>query len=181
MNFTKFCTNLPYKIIHPIYMILYGKLILIDWSWSWFDWKSFTLYIGNCIAKRMKFEAYVSWSSAWWLFLLLQVKGLSMEMSQDAWVKQQTQQASDRHQARIKTSPVSGSGNCEVHEAGPPPSHPATFAPIMPQYGLPLHGGSGNIGRYVPPSHVPMHQPAHRRPAPPKPSPSQSPHARNYR
>ncbi|XP_072937119.1 zinc finger protein chinmo [Epargyreus clarus] len=111
----------------------------------------------------------------------LQVKGLSMEMSQDAWVKQQTQQASDRHQARIKTSPVSGSGNCEVHEAGPPPSHPTTFAPIMPQYGLPIHGGSGNIGRYAPPSHVPMHQPAHRRPAPPKPSPSQSPHARNYR
>lgn len=113
---------------------------------------------------------------------MFQVKGLSMEMSQDAWVKQQTQQPSgDRHQARIKTSPVSGSGNCEVQESGPPQSHTATFAPIMPQYGLPLHGGGGGMGRYAPPAHVPMHPTSHRRPAPPKPSPSQSPHARNYR
>nr|XP_049691844.1 zinc finger protein chinmo isoform X3 [Helicoverpa armigera] len=111
----------------------------------------------------------------------LQVKGLSMEMSQDAWVKQQTQQNSgDRHQARIKTSPVSGSGNCEVQESAAPSSHTATFAPIMPQYGMPMHG-SGSMGRYAPPAHLPMHAAGHRRPAPPKPSPSQSPHARNYR
>lgn len=117
-----------------------------------------------------------------WLYVILQVKGLSMEMSQDAWVKQQTQQSGgDRHQTRIKTSPVSGSGNCEVQESAPPQSHTATFAPIMPQYGLPIHGGSGNIGRYAPPPHVPLHSTTHRRPAPPKPSPSQSPHARNYR
>ncbi|XP_063838402.1 zinc finger protein chinmo isoform X2 [Ostrinia nubilalis] len=110
----------------------------------------------------------------------LQVKGLSMEMSQDAWVKQQTQQSGgDRHQARIKTSPVSGSGNCEVQESAPP-THTATFAPVMPQYGMPIHGGSGNIGRYAPPAHhVPIHSTTHRRPAPPKPSPS--PHTRNYR
>ncbi|XP_026314466.1 zinc finger protein chinmo [Hyposmocoma kahamanoa] len=108
----------------------------------------------------------------------LQVKGLSMEMSQDAWVKQQTQQSGDRHQTRIKTSPVSGSGTCEVQESGPPQSHTATFAPIMPQYGMPIHG-SGGMSRYAPPAHVPM--PSHRRPAAPKPSPSQSPHARNYR
>lgn len=107
-----------------------------------------------------------------------QVKGLSMEMSQDAWVKQQTQQTGDRHQTRIKTSPVSGTGNCEVQESGPPQSHTATFAPIMPQYGMPIHG-SGGMSRYAPPAHVPM--PSHRRPAAPKPSPSQSPHARNYR
>ncbi|CAG4976234.1 unnamed protein product [Parnassius apollo] len=112
----------------------------------------------------------------------LQVKGLSMEMSQDAWVKQQTQQpAGDRHQTRIKTSPVSGSGNCEAQDAAAPQTHTATFAPIMPQYGVPIHGTSGSMGRYVPPAHMPMHQPSHRRPAPPKPSPSQSPHARNYR
>jgi hypothetical protein len=110
-----------------------------------------------------------------------QVKGLSMEMSQDAWVKQQTQQSGDRHQTRIKTSPVSGSGNCEVQESAPPQSHTATFAPIMPQYGLPIHGTSGSMGRYAPPAHVPLHSTSHRRPAPPKPSPSQSPHARNYR
>ncbi|CAH1644675.1 unnamed protein product [Spodoptera littoralis] len=111
----------------------------------------------------------------------LQVKGLSMEMSQDAWVKQQTQQNSgDRHQTRIKTSPVSGSGNCEVQESAAPSSHTATFAPIMPQYGMPIHG-SGSMGRYAPPAHLPIHAGGHRRPAPPKPSPSQSPHARNYR
>lgn len=113
----------------------------------------------------------------------LQVKGLSMEMSQDAWVKQQTQQAStERHQARIKTSPVSGSGNCEVQESAPPQTHTATFAPIMPQYGLPIHSGSGSMGRYAPPAHhMPLHASSHRRPAPPKPSASPSPHARNYR
>ncbi|KAJ2953909.1 hypothetical protein O0L34_g1543 [Tuta absoluta] len=108
----------------------------------------------------------------------LQVKGLSMEMSQDAWVKQQTQQSGDRHQTRIKTSPVSGSGNCEAQEATS--QHTATFAPILPQYGIPIHG-SGSIGRYAPPAHVPLHPTSHRRPAQPKPSPSQSPHARNYR
>lgn len=112
-----------------------------------------------------------------------QVKGLSMEMSQDAWVKQQTQQNSgDRHQTRIKTSPVSGSGNCEVQESAPPQSHTTSFAPIMPQYGIhtAIHG-SGSMGRYAPPAHLPIHATSHRRPAPPKPSPSQSPHARNYR
>ncbi|XP_041980463.1 zinc finger protein chinmo [Aricia agestis] len=107
----------------------------------------------------------------------LQVKGLSMEMSQDAWVKQQTQQSSERHQNRVKTSPVSGA-NCEVQEA-PPQTH-TTFAPIMPSYGMPLHS-SGGMGRYAPPAHLPLHSTSHRRPAPPKPSPSQSPHARNYR
>ncbi|CAG9134731.1 hypothetical protein JYU34_002177 [Plutella xylostella] len=110
----------------------------------------------------------------------LQVKGLSMEMSQDGWMKQQTQQSSGDRQTRIKTSPVSGSGNCEVQESGPP-SHTATFAPIMPSYSLPLHGSGGSIGRYAPPAHVPLHPSTHRRPAAPKPSPSQSPHARNYR
>ncbi|XP_049886491.1 zinc finger protein chinmo isoform X2 [Pectinophora gossypiella] len=112
----------------------------------------------------------------------LQVKGLSMEMSQDAWVKQQTQQSGDRHQTRIKTSPVSGSGNCEAQESAPA-SHTATFAPIgIPQYSLPMHG-SGTMGRYAPPAHLPMHPTSHRRPAQsaPKASPSQSPHARNYR
>ncbi|XP_013168501.1 PREDICTED: broad-complex core protein isoform 6 [Papilio xuthus] len=108
----------------------------------------------------------------------LQVKGLSMEMSQDAWVKQQTQQSTgERHQTRIKTSPVSGSGSCEAQEATPQ-SHTATFAPIMPQYGVPIHS-SGGMGRYAPPAHMPMHQPSHRRPAAPKTVPS--PHARNYR
>lgn len=112
---------------------------------------------------------------------LFQVKGLSMEMSPDAWVKQQTQQGSgDRHQTRIKTSPVSGSGNCEAQESATPSSHTATFAPIMPQYGMPIHG-SGSMGRYAPPAHLPLHSGSHRRPAPPKPSPSPSPHARNYR
>lgn len=102
-------------------------------------------------------------------------------MSQDAWVKQQTQQSSgDRHQTRIKTSPVSGSGNCEVQESVPPQPHTASFTPIMPQYGMPIHG-SGSMGRYAPPAHLPMHAGSHRRPAPPKPSPSPSPHARNYR
>ncbi|XP_073942221.1 chronologically inappropriate morphogenesis isoform X2 [Choristoneura fumiferana] len=110
----------------------------------------------------------------------LQVKGLSMEMSQDAWVKQQTQQSSERHQTRIKTSPVSG-GNCDGQDSAPPQSHTASFAPIMPQYGLPLHGAGAGMGRYAPPAHVPLHPTPHRRPAPPKPSPSQSPHARNYR
>lgn len=111
----------------------------------------------------------------------LQVKGLSMEMSQDAWVKQQTQQPGDRHQARIKTSPVSGSGNCDTQESAPPQSHTATFAPILPQYALPMHSGSGGMSRYAPPAHLPLHASTHRRPVPPKPSPSQSPHARNYR
>ncbi|CAH0405082.1 unnamed protein product [Chilo suppressalis] len=74
------------------------------------------------------------------------VKGLSMEMSKDAWVKQQAQQSSDRHQTRIKTSPVSGSGNCEVQESGPPQPHTATFAP-MPQYGLHMHSNTGTMGR----------------------------------
>ncbi|XP_046961366.1 zinc finger protein chinmo isoform X3 [Vanessa atalanta] len=110
----------------------------------------------------------------------LQVKGLSMEMSNDAWVKQQTQQATERHQTRVKTSPVSGSGNCEVQDSAPPQTHTATFAPIMPQYGMPLHSGSGSMGRYAPPAHLPIHSTSHRRPPPPKPSPSQSPHARNY-
>ncbi|XP_047987004.1 zinc finger protein chinmo isoform X1 [Leguminivora glycinivorella] len=108
----------------------------------------------------------------------LQVKGLSMEMSQDAWVKQQTAQSSDRHQARIKTSPVSNTGNCESGEAQQ--SH-TSFAPIIPGYGLPIHGGGAGMGRYAPPAHVPLHPTPHRRPAPPKASPSQSPHARNYR
>ncbi|XP_053599826.1 zinc finger protein chinmo isoform X2 [Plodia interpunctella] len=110
----------------------------------------------------------------------LQVKGLSMEMSPDAWVKQQTTPSSGDRQTRIKTSPVSGSGNCEVQESAPPQSHTATFAPIMSQYGMPIHTSGGNIGRYAPPAHLPINS-SHRRPAPPKPSPSQSPHARNYR
>ncbi|CAH0726181.1 unnamed protein product, partial [Brenthis ino] len=111
----------------------------------------------------------------------LQVKGLSMEMSNDAWVKQQTQQSTERHQTRVKTSPVSGSGSCDLQDSAPPQSHTATFAPIMPQYGMPIHSGSGSMGRYAPPAHLPMHSTSHRRPPPPKPSPSQSPHARNYR
>lgn len=116
------------------------------------------------------------------IVIRFQVKGLSMEMSQDAWVKQQTQQSSgERHQTRVKTSPVSGTANCEVQEAAPPQSHTATFAPIMPQYGLAMHG-SGSMGRYAPPAHhLPLHGGSHRRPVPPKPSPSQSPHPRNYR
>lgn len=104
-----------------------------------------------------------------------------MEMSNDAWVKQQTQQSSERHQTRVKTSPVSGSGNCDVQDSAPPQTHTATFAPIMPQYGMPLHSGSGSMGRYAPPAHLPIHSTSHRRPPQPKPSPSQSPHARNYR
>ncbi|XP_050670575.1 zinc finger protein chinmo-like isoform X2 [Leptidea sinapis] len=108
----------------------------------------------------------------------LQVKGLSMEMSQDAWVKQQTQASNERHQARIKTSPTSGTATCEAQEG--PQTHTATFAPILPQYGMPIHGG-GSMGRYAPPAHLPIHSTTHRRPPPPKPSPSQSPHPRNYR
>ncbi|XP_045763424.1 zinc finger protein chinmo isoform X1 [Maniola jurtina] len=106
----------------------------------------------------------------------LQVKGLSMEMSNDAWVKQQTQQSSDRHQARVKTSPVSGSGTCDVQDAAQPQSHPTTFAPMPYNY-----PGSGGMGRYAPPAHLPIHSTTHRRPPQPKPSPSQSPHTRNYR
>ncbi|VVD05340.1 unnamed protein product, partial [Leptidea sinapis] len=60
-----------------------------------------------------------------------EVKGLSMEMSQDAWVKQQTQASNERHQARIKTSPTSGTATCEAQEG--PQTHTATFAPILPQ------------------------------------------------
>ncbi|CAK1544256.1 unnamed protein product [Leptosia nina] len=112
----------------------------------------------------------------------LQVKGLSMEMSQDAWMKHQTQQvSSDRVQTRIKTSPVSGSGNCEVQESTPAPTHPTTFAPIMPPYGMSMHGNTGGMGRYAPQAHLPLHSSSHRRPPPPKPSPSQSPLTRNYR
>ncbi|XP_022124032.1 zinc finger protein chinmo isoform X1 [Pieris rapae] len=108
----------------------------------------------------------------------LQVKGLSMEMSQDAWMKHQTQQvSSDRVETRVKTSPVSGSGNCEVQES--PPSHSTTFAPIIPPYGIPIHGSGGGMGRYAPQAH--LHSSSHRRPAPPKQSPSQSPLTRNYR
>lgn len=95
-----------------------------------------------------------------------------MEMSQDAWVKQQTQQSGDRQNR--KTSPVSGSGDTTESAS----QHAATtFAPIIPQYNMPMHGGS--MGRYPPPLHLPLH--GSRRPAAPKPSPSQSPHARNYR
>ncbi|XP_045511026.1 zinc finger protein chinmo-like isoform X2 [Colias croceus] len=110
----------------------------------------------------------------------LQVKGLSMEMSQDAWVKQQTQQSGERHQTRVKTSPVAGV-NCEVQESAPPQPHSGSFGPIMTQYGIPIHGGSGGMGRYAPPAHVPIHSSSHRRPPPPKPSPSASPVTRNYR
>ncbi|XP_060801583.1 zinc finger protein chinmo isoform X3 [Amyelois transitella] len=111
----------------------------------------------------------------------LQVKGLSMEMSPDAWVKQQATPTTGDRQTRVKTSPVSGNGNGEVQESAPPQSHTATFAPIMSQYGMPIHTSGGNMGRYAPPAHLPIHSTSHRRPAPPKPSPAQSPHARNYR
>ncbi|GBP75509.1 Zinc finger protein chinmo [Eumeta japonica] len=112
----------------------------------------------------------------------LQVKGLSMEMSQDAWVRQQTQAAGERHAPRLKASPVGGAPTCEVQDSTSVSHSAATFAPILPgaAYGLPLH--SSPLGRYAPPVHLPVPT-AHRRAPPPKPAPSpaQSPHARNYR